>query len=155
MYLAVVLDAFSRIVLGWSIADHIRAELVVDALQMALWRRRPATGQTVHHSDHGAQGGIKGSSQHLDGGGVVDDDARASAGGAVVSGAGPVAGSANGGVAAGPCAVLGGDPRGVTTEDAALEIGVSSAVGTRWFRHAGGVNPTLAADRVGPLLVVR
>jgi putative transposase len=55
VYLAVVLDAFSRIVLGWSIADHMRAELVVDALQMALWRRRPVAGQTVHHSDHGAQ----------------------------------------------------------------------------------------------------
>lgn len=55
VYLAVVLDAFSRIVLGWSIADHIRAELVVDALQMAIWRRQPPAGQTVHHSDHGSQ----------------------------------------------------------------------------------------------------
>ena len=41
VYLAVVLDAFSRRVVGWSIADHIRSELVVDALQMAIWRRRP------------------------------------------------------------------------------------------------------------------
>ena len=40
-YLAVVLDAFSRRVVGWSIADHMRSELVVDALQMAIWRRRP------------------------------------------------------------------------------------------------------------------
>jgi putative transposase len=55
VYLAVVLDAFSRMVLGWSIADHIRAELVVDAVQMALWRRRPPPGRTVHHSDHGCQ----------------------------------------------------------------------------------------------------
>ena len=55
VYLAVVLDAWSRRVIGWSIADHIRAELVVDALQMALWRRRPPEGQTVHHSDHGSQ----------------------------------------------------------------------------------------------------
>jgi putative transposase len=39
---------------GWSIADHLRAELVVDALQMALWRRRPPDG-TVVHSDHGTQ----------------------------------------------------------------------------------------------------
>ncbi len=38
----VVLDAFSRRVMGWSIADHIRTELVVDALQMAIWRRQPA-----------------------------------------------------------------------------------------------------------------
>jgi putative transposase len=55
VYLAVVLDAFSRLVLGWSIADHMRAELVVDALQMAIWRRRPPAGRTVHHSDHGSQ----------------------------------------------------------------------------------------------------
>ena len=53
-YLAVVLDAFSRRVVGWSIADHMRSELVVDALQMAIWRRRPAPGQTIAHSDHGS-----------------------------------------------------------------------------------------------------
>ena len=47
VYLAVVLDAFSRRVVGWSIADHIRSELVVDAVQMALWRRRPPAGQTA------------------------------------------------------------------------------------------------------------
>jgi len=55
VYIAVVLDAWSRRVIGWSIADHIRAELVVDALQMAIWRRRPPAGQVVHHSDHGSQ----------------------------------------------------------------------------------------------------
>lgn len=54
VYLAVVLDAWSRRVVGWSLADHIRSELVVDALQMALWRRRPAAG-TICHSDHGSQ----------------------------------------------------------------------------------------------------
>jgi putative transposase len=54
VYVAVVLDAFSRIVIGWSIADHMRSELVVDALQMAIWRRRPAKGATVAHSDHGS-----------------------------------------------------------------------------------------------------
>jgi putative transposase len=55
VYLAVVLDAWSRRVVGWSIADHMRSELVVDALQMALWRRQPPEGQTVAHSDHGSQ----------------------------------------------------------------------------------------------------
>ena len=54
VYLAVVLDAFSRMVVGWSIADHIRSELVVDALQMAIWRRQPAAG-TIAHADHGSQ----------------------------------------------------------------------------------------------------
>jgi putative transposase len=55
VYLAVVLDAWSRMVIGWSIADHIRSELVVDALQMAIWRRRPAEGKTICHTDHGSQ----------------------------------------------------------------------------------------------------
>ena len=52
-YCAVVIDAWSRKVIGHSIADHLRAELVVDALDMARCRRRPKPGQTVHHSDHG------------------------------------------------------------------------------------------------------
>lgn len=55
VYCAAVLDAYSRRVVGWSIADHLRAELVVDALEMARWRRRPPPGQTVVHSDRGAQ----------------------------------------------------------------------------------------------------
>jgi transposase InsO family protein len=55
LYLAVVLDTISRRVVGWSIADHIRAELVVDTLHMATWRRQPPKGQTVAHSDHGSQ----------------------------------------------------------------------------------------------------
>jgi putative transposase len=54
LYLAVVLDACTRRVVGWAMADHMRAELVVDALDMALWSRRPVAG-LVHHSDHGAQ----------------------------------------------------------------------------------------------------
>ena len=54
VYLAVVLDAFSRRVVGWSIADHVRSELVVDAVQMAIWRRQPPEGQVVAHSDHGS-----------------------------------------------------------------------------------------------------
>jgi putative transposase len=55
VYCAVVLDVFARRVVGWSIADHLRSELVVDALDMARLRRNPTAGQTVVHSDHGAQ----------------------------------------------------------------------------------------------------
>jgi len=55
VYLAVVLDAWSRRIVGWSIADHLRTELVIDALEMACWRRKPAPGQVVHHTDHGSQ----------------------------------------------------------------------------------------------------
>ena len=50
--LAVVLDAFSRRVVGWSVADRSRSELVVDAVQMATRRRQPELDQTVAHSDH-------------------------------------------------------------------------------------------------------
>ncbi len=52
-YLAVVLDCFSRRVVGWAMADHLRSELVVDALQMAIWNRGPGPG-AIHHSDHGS-----------------------------------------------------------------------------------------------------
>ena len=54
LYLAAVQDAFSRSIVGWSVADHMRAELVVDGLEMALWRRRPGPG-LIHHSDQGSQ----------------------------------------------------------------------------------------------------
>jgi putative transposase len=54
LYLAVVLDVWSRRVVGWAMADHLRTELVVDALDMAIWRRRPTTS-LVHHSDQGCQ----------------------------------------------------------------------------------------------------
>lgn len=66
IYCAVVLDVFSRRAVGWSIADHLRTDLVVDALDMARWRRRPDHGQTVVHSDRGAQAGLNRSSQHPD-----------------------------------------------------------------------------------------
>jgi putative transposase len=54
VYLAAVQDAYGRTIVGWSMADHMRAELVVDALQMAVARRRPAPG-LIHHSDQGSQ----------------------------------------------------------------------------------------------------
>jgi putative transposase len=54
LYLAAVLDAFSRRVVGWSMADHLRTDLVLDALTMALQRRQPRAG-LIHHSDHGCQ----------------------------------------------------------------------------------------------------
>jgi len=50
LYLAVILDAFSRRVVGWALADHLRTELATDALQMALTSRQPRPG-LIHHSD--------------------------------------------------------------------------------------------------------
>ena len=53
LYLAVVLDAWSRRVVGWAMATHLRTELVLDALNMAVTQRRPAN--VIHHSDQGCQ----------------------------------------------------------------------------------------------------
>ena len=63
LYLAVILDAFSRKVVGWALADHLRTELATAALQMALTSRRPAPG-LIHHTDRGSQGGFNRPSQH-------------------------------------------------------------------------------------------
>jgi putative transposase len=54
LFLAVVLDACSRRIVGWSMATHLRTALVVAALDMAVQHRRPAAG-VIHHSDHGSQ----------------------------------------------------------------------------------------------------
>ena len=61
--LAFILDVYSRKIVGWSMDSHMKTELVVDALQMAVWRRKPSAG-LVHHSDRGAQGGFNRSKQH-------------------------------------------------------------------------------------------
>jgi len=53
LYLSVVVDAFSRRVVGWSMATHLRTELVLDALNMAIEQRRPQ--KVIHHSDQGTQ----------------------------------------------------------------------------------------------------
>lgn len=54
LYLAAIQDAYSRAIVGWSMAEHMRSELVVDALGMGLARRRPDPG-LIHHSDQGSQ----------------------------------------------------------------------------------------------------
>jgi putative transposase len=54
LFLAVVMDLFSRRIVGWSMADHLRATLCTDALAMALLRRKPTEG-LLHHSDRGVQ----------------------------------------------------------------------------------------------------
>ncbi len=54
LYLAVVIDLCSRKVVGWSMSSRMKAQLVCDALYMAIWRRRPEAG-LIHHSDRGSQ----------------------------------------------------------------------------------------------------
>ena len=54
LYLSFILDTFSRRIVGWSMSNHLRTELVLDALNMSLYNRRPAPG-LIHHSDRGSQ----------------------------------------------------------------------------------------------------
>lgn len=66
MFFSFVIDVYSRRIVGWQLADRMRTSLVLDALRMALSRRRRgAEVQLVHHSDRGSQGGFKGSLQRL------------------------------------------------------------------------------------------
>ncbi len=53
LFLAVVLDAYSRRIVGWKMAGHLRSSLVIEALDMAIYRRKPV--DVVHHSDQGTQ----------------------------------------------------------------------------------------------------
>lgn len=54
LYMAAVIDAFSRRVVGWAMGERPTAELAIEAINMAIWRGRPGRG-LIHHSDHGAQ----------------------------------------------------------------------------------------------------
>ncbi len=55
LYLATLLDCYARRVVGWSMTDHLRTELALNALEMAVRRRRPRPGELVHHTDRGCQ----------------------------------------------------------------------------------------------------
>ena len=89
IYVAVVLDAWSRRVVGYAISRSIDARLTVAALTRAIEQRRPAG--CVHHSDRGSQGGFNRSSQHPEGGGC-DEHSKAAVG-SVWAGAVTVTGS--------------------------------------------------------------
>jgi putative transposase len=60
---ALVIDAFSRMLVGWQASRSLRTDLALDALEMAIWRRHGGLDGLVHHSDRGSQLGFKGSSQ--------------------------------------------------------------------------------------------
>src|SRR5690606_19422875 len=107
------------------------------------------------HSDRGGQGELNWSSQHLDDGGALDgDDEGTAAAGAVVPGADPVTGCADGRVATGSCSVLGSDrPRRQDRRrccgGGGLVPGRVSVVPSRWGRE-----PLSSSDRVRPLSLV-
>jgi putative transposase len=64
LYVAAVIDLYSRRVVGWSMSASMTAQLVTDALLMAIWRRGKPRA-LLHHSDQGSQGGFNRSSQHV------------------------------------------------------------------------------------------
>jgi Integrase core domain len=144
LYLAFVLDCFSRMIVGWQLATHMRTELVLDALEMASGLRRPGEG-LIAHSDRGSQGGFNWSSQHLVMEVVRDGCWQASAGDSSDARSDVVAGPAVGGPTGGSAAVLASDRRWV------LERGR----GRRGGRVASGWQPVVprrwrdAANLVG------
>jgi transposase InsO family protein len=70
VYVAFVIDAYARRIVGWRVSRSAHAGFVLDALEQALHVRRPVSGSgLVHHSDRGVQGGLKWWSQHSDEGG--------------------------------------------------------------------------------------
>jgi len=77
VFLAVILDAFSRKVVGWAMADHLKASLAIEALQMALASRTVVAGSLVHHSDRGVQYACGDYVARLEAAGVLPSMSRA------------------------------------------------------------------------------
>ena len=70
-YVCFLIDAYSRMIVGWRVASNMRTTMVLDAIEMARWSRGNTLPGLRCHSDAGSQGGFNWSSQHLDDGGVV------------------------------------------------------------------------------------
>jgi hypothetical protein len=108
VFFAFVLDAFSRMIVGWQLATHMRTDLVLDALRMALGQRGGgADVELIHHSDRGSQGGFNRSSQRSTKGSC--DEREESEVGSGWSAGDAVAGASAGRASGASPAVLGGD----------------------------------------------
>ena len=149
VFFAFVLDAYSRMIVGWQLAGHMRTDLVLDALRMALHRRDPgADVELIHHINPQGQGGFNWSSQHLVMGVVRDGCSRASAGGSRDAGSDVVAGAAVGGEAGGSAAVLAAGrgwllERGRGRGSGRVAGGWQPVVPRRWRDAANLVGPTV------------
>ena len=152
LYLATVIDCHTKAVIGWAMADHLRTDLICDALSMAA-NHVPLMPGAIFHSDRGTQGGLNRSSQHLVIMEVVDG-ATSAAGGSGRAAGDAVPGPSDAGP---PCRArvlapdrAGQEHRGRVARDRRVGAGRVPLVSPRW-RHAV-VEPGRA---VRPLLVVR
>jgi hypothetical protein len=154
LYFAFIIDVYSRMIVGWQLASHMRTDLVLDALRMALGLREPgAEFRLVAHTDAGSQGGFNRSSQHSIERSCDGQAARMGVGADRTAG-GAFAGAAAGGVSGGSCGVLAGDRR---WDDDGGGGRVGGRVGGGWrpvvpgrWRDAN----CLSGPAVGALLVV-
>jgi putative transposase len=156
VYVAFVIDAFARRIVGWRVSNRLRSDLALDALEQALYERRPDAAQgIVHHSDRGSQDGFKRSSQRIHGG--CDDNAKTavrSIGTGEVALTRPSASWA----ARGATEVLDGDCGRALQRGSSGER--SSIAGGRGTMVSGGrgnvaIAPYVGAAAVGALLVLR
>jgi transposase InsO family protein len=111
VYVAFVIDVFARYIVGWRVSTSMQTDFVLDALEQALYARRPERdGALVHHSDRGSQGGFNQSLQHVPTGGV--DEAEEVEVGSIAEAQAAIAGQAAGAASRGAIAVLEGDRTG-------------------------------------------
>jgi putative transposase len=154
-YVAFVIDAFSRMIVGWRVATTLRASLALDALEMAVWARQD-TGLDglVHHSDRGVQGRFNWLSQHLDPEVVRDGCGQATAEDQGDARPDVVAGSAVDRAACGSSPLLGGD-RSRPIERGRRGAGRRVAGGRLEMVPAGWWDATdLLGPSVGPIPIV-
>jgi putative transposase len=142
VYVAFVIDVFSRRIVGWRVLNSLKSDLALDALEQALWNREHGE-RLIHHSDRGVQRRFNRSSQHLNRG-SCDEYPEAAFGESGTSHIGAVGRP--------PVARREDQQRfwaviasGGSSEEAAASAGVSPAVGARWFRNAGGMPATLSS----------
>ena len=154
VYLATVLDCATKKAVGYAMAEHMRTELIIEALDMAVRNGRTRPGVTIFHADRGTQGGFNRSSQHLE---VVEVFDGSSAAGSGPGGSPEVEVARSSEVPArGRGRVLGRDRQGAVAHrsrgrDRCVAARGSAVVPQRW-RHAT-VRPQVAP--LGPLPVLR
>jgi Helix-turn-helix domain/HTH-like domain/Integrase core domain len=155
-YVAFVIDVYARTIVGWQASTSLRTDLALDALEQALWVRnrdgRSLDG-LVHHSDRGVQGGFRWLSQHLETE-VLRHGVQASSCAGDPGDAGEIWSPGRPSTARREDRVRFWESiaRGLSTDDAAAEAGMSSAVGARWFRESGGMPPLTLAPVSGRYL---